>query len=42
MSCHMLIKGTVVDMGEIISGQLTNSFVEWKTFMAYILTTNRN
>ena len=38
----MLIKGTVVDMGEIITGQITNSFIEWKTSMAYILTTNIN
>ena len=29
----------MMDMGENITGELTNSFVEWTTSAAYILTT---
>ena len=36
MSCHVLIMN---DGREHITGELTNSFVEWTTSVAYILTT---
>ena len=38
MSCHVLIMNDV-DVGENITGELINSFVEWTTSAAYILTT---
>ena len=41
MSCHVLIMDSswMMDVVENITGELTNSFVEWTTSAAYILTT---